>query len=226
MDPRFLPLKTRFSAAKPQVFRSILQDDFDPISITRLCNDVAVSRAQSKYIDLGDNLEVKLKDEDASKSDIKGLVVLIRCLRVYSQIKLHFAPDEKFRSFSAAFQKYKDHLCKLYATYTWESIRSFHLNFHQMAINDGVDNPERWSRIDTFLENTTLVKQDRPLGSFNSKRGKANLDTSESRPPCYQYNQGRTCEIECTYRHNCQTCGGSHPSKDCNKSSANAGINF
>ncbi|MCJ1466216.1 hypothetical protein MMC07_004835 [Pseudocyphellaria aurata] len=65
--------------------------------------------------------------------------------------------------FSAAFQKYEDHLCKLYATYTLESVRDFHLNFHQMAINDGVDATDSWSRIDTFLENTTLIKRDRPL---------------------------------------------------------------
>ncbi|MCJ1463077.1 hypothetical protein MMC07_001682 [Pseudocyphellaria aurata] len=116
MDPRFLPLKTRFSAVKAKNFRQIYGNDFDPINIT----------------------QVKLKDEDAVATDIKGLAVLIGCLGVYFQVELHFAPDEKIRSLSAAFQMYEDHMCKWYSTYTWESVRSFHLNFHQMTINDEV----------------------------------------------------------------------------------------
>lgn len=221
MEPRFLPLKARFSAVKPKFFRQIFDNDFDPINITRLCNDVSVSRIQSKYIDLGKNLEVKMKDEDASEFDIKGLATLIRCLGVYCQVKLHFALDEKLRPLSAAFQRYEDHLCKLYATYTWESVRAFHLNFHQMAINDGVDTPENWSRIDTFLENTTLIKRDRPLNSTESRRGSTKVSTngldfsSEGKPVCFRFNRGQECARGCTYRHVCQTCSGLHPSKDC-----------
>lgn len=188
MDPRLLPLKTRFSALKPKYFRQILDNKFDPVNIIRLCNDVLISRAQSKYIDLGKNLEVKMKDDDASEFDIKGLATLIRCLGVYFQIQLHFVPDKKMRDLSAAFQKYEDHLCKLYATYTWESVRSFHLNFHQMAVNEGVSTPDSWSRIDTFLENTTLIKQDRPLNT-EAKRGSLKTatgnDISLEKPVCF-----------------------------------------
>lgn len=75
---------------KSKYFREILDNDTDPINITRLCNDVSIGRAQSKYIDLGKNLEVKVKDDDASETDIKGFDVLIRCLGVYFQIMLHF----------------------------------------------------------------------------------------------------------------------------------------
>ncbi|MCJ1461408.1 hypothetical protein MMC07_000005 [Pseudocyphellaria aurata] len=84
-----------------------------------------------------------MRDEDASEFDITGQATLIRCLGVYFQIKFHFAPDERIRSLPAAFQRHEDHLCKLYARYTWESVRSFHLNFHHMAINDGVPREEK-----------------------------------------------------------------------------------
>lgn len=93
-----------------------------------------------------------MKDEDASESDIQGLAILIRCLGVNFQIMLHFASDEKIRPLSAAFQKYEDHLCKLYSAYTWESVRSVHLNFHKMAVNDGVDVPDNRSRIGTSIQ--------------------------------------------------------------------------
>lgn len=142
MDPRFFLFKTRFSAVKPKHFRQIFDDNFDPVTITRLCNNITISRVQSKYIDLGKNLEVKIKDKDAFKFDIKGLAILIRCFGVYCQIKLHFTPDEKIRPLLAAFQKYKDYLCKLHSTYTWELVRSFHLNFHQMAVNNAVNTPK------------------------------------------------------------------------------------
>lgn len=78
---------------KSNYFREILDNDTDPINITRLCNDVSISRAQSKYIELGENLKVKMKDDDASETDIKGFTVLIRCLGVYFQIMLHFVAD-------------------------------------------------------------------------------------------------------------------------------------
>ncbi|MCJ1465375.1 hypothetical protein MMC07_003993 [Pseudocyphellaria aurata] len=65
--------------------------------------------------------------------------------------------------------------------------RSFHLNVHQTAINDGSDAAHSWSRIDPFLENTTLIKRDRPLNNPDNRRGNtkasANGDGSlESKP--------------------------------------------
>ncbi|MCJ1262795.1 hypothetical protein MMC22_002665 [Lobaria immixta] len=158
MDPCFFPLKTRFSAVKAKYFSQIFDNNFDPIDLTRLCNDVSFSRAHSKSFDLG-----------ASEYDIRGLAILIRCLGVYFQRRLHFASDDKVRALSAAFQKYEDYLCMLYSIYTWESVWSLHLVFHQMAINDGVDNPENWSlRTDTSLENSILTKRNKPLNSLHS----------------------------------------------------------
>lgn len=108
--------KTRFSGVKPKFFRQIFDNEFDPINITRLYNGVFISRAQSKYIDLGKNFEVKMKDEDAAESNKKGMAVMIRCLGAYCQIRLHFTPDEKKCLLLAAFQRYVDHLCKIYST--------------------------------------------------------------------------------------------------------------
>lgn len=89
-DPRLTPLKTRFSAVKPKYFRQIRDNIFDPLNISRLYNDVTISRSyKAKYIDLGKNIEVKMKEEDATESDIKGLALLLRGLFVYSQIQLH-----------------------------------------------------------------------------------------------------------------------------------------
>lgn len=44
IDPPFFPLETRFSA-KPKYLPQIFDNDFDPVNITRLCNDATVNRA-------------------------------------------------------------------------------------------------------------------------------------------------------------------------------------
>lgn len=75
-DPRLTPLIARFSAVKVKYLRQILNNKFDPINISRLCNDVTINRTyKSKYVDLGRNIEVKMKEEDASENDIRWLAI-------------------------------------------------------------------------------------------------------------------------------------------------------
>ena len=130
-DPRLTPLIARFSAVKVKYLRQILNNKFDPINISRLCNDVTINRAyQAKYVDLGKNIEVKMKEDDASEFDIRGLAILMRGLLVYFQIQLQFTEDENVRSLGAAYAVYQSRLCKHHSIYTWELVRSFHIAFH------------------------------------------------------------------------------------------------
>lgn len=94
-DPCFLPLKAQFAAVKPKYFRQIFDNEFEPINIIRLCKNVTISRSYSKYIDLGKNVEIQMRDEDATEYDIKGFPVFIRCLGVYFQIMIHLIFDDK-----------------------------------------------------------------------------------------------------------------------------------
>lgn len=186
-DPRLTLLKTCFSAVKVKYFRQILDNKFDPLNISRLYNDVTISRSyKAKYIDLGKNIEVKMKEEDATKSDIKGLTFLLRGFFVYFQIQLHFTEDANHQSLSAAYYLYQGRLCIHYAHYTWELIRSFHISFHQTAINKGVRDPLIWSKIDTTLENTIFFKQDKSPDSTNAKRGALKtLGENKEKPVCF-----------------------------------------
>lgn len=84
----------------------------------------------------------------------------------------------------------------LYSICSWESVRSFHLVAHQMAINDGVDNPEHWSRINTSLESSILVKRDKSFNSSGSKQ-KASKGSStggtDLKPICFRFYKGQKC---------------------------------
>ena len=101
-----------------------------------------------------------MEEEDTSEYDIKGHAISMRGFIVYFQVQRHVALDENVRPLTAAFANYEDWLYKLYNTYTWESVRSFHLNFHQL--NDRATNPDNWSKVDTSLESLLLIKRDRP----------------------------------------------------------------
>lgn len=96
-----------------------------------------------------------------------------------------------FRSHS---RNTKNIFCKLYSIYTRESVQNLHLVFHQMVINDGVDIPENWFRIDISLENATLANRDKPLNNIDSRRGasKSSLnDNSDVKPVLFRFNKGQ-----------------------------------
>ena len=162
-----------------------------------------------------------MQEEDASEYDIKGLAILMRGLLVYFQIQLHFAEDKNIRSLGAAYTSYQGRLCRHHSIYTWESVRSFHISFHQTAINQGVRNPVVWNGIDTTLESAILVKRDKPLNSTDPRQGDTKgLSNNKMKPPCFRYNRGQVCTKGCTYRNNCLACGDNHSSKDCTKSAS------
>lgn len=140
-DPRLTPLKAQLSAVKVNYIRQIL-NTFAQLNISRLCNDVTIFRGfQSRYIDLGKNIEVKMKEDNASELDIKGPAVLMRGLLVNFQIQLHFVEHNKVRLLGAAYSSYQGRLCRHYSIYTWESVRSFHIHSHQTAINERIRDP-------------------------------------------------------------------------------------
>ena len=107
-------------------------------------------------------------------------------------------------SFVCRIPEYKDHLCKLYSTQTWKSVRSLHLKLYQTAMNNGTDDPKNWSKPDTFLEHTILIKQDNSF--YNADKWGisriSNNDTNlDSGPMCLHYNQRQDCSWACTYKH-------------------------
>ena len=128
---RLLPLISHFFAVKVKYLRQILNNKFDPINISHLCNNVMINHAyQSKYVDLGKNIKVKMKEEDALEFDIKRLAILMKSLLIYFQIQLYFTEDENVQLLEAAFALYQGRLCKYHSIYTWESVRLFHITFY------------------------------------------------------------------------------------------------
>lgn len=141
-DPRFRPLVVDYSYVDPIYFHQIARNEFDPRDISNLENEVSI-------------------EEGRGSNDIRDLAHLIRCLGVYWQAKLHFAPQSKRDNLSRAFHLYQDHLLKLYPVYTWDSVRDYHLRFH-LTIGYDTDNPDLWRKPADGVLYGHLVQQSAP----------------------------------------------------------------
>lgn len=125
-------------------------------------------RALFKYIDLKKNLEIKLKNEDASEHEIKGLAVLIRCLGESFQITLRIAPNEKnSTSFCRRSHVGRKPVMNLFGI----DMGLFASAFSRWHSNQRQNRQSKiWSRIDIFIENTTLAKRNhRALHSIEDR---------------------------------------------------------
>ena len=224
-DPRILPLTSDFPAINQLYFRQILENKFDPINIAKMCSDVTLSKSTKKSINISKGLEVITGEDDASLSDIKGITHLIRCLLVYWQAVLHFAQPSLFKDLARAFMKYEDRLILPHNTYTWESLLQVHMLFHRTLWYQGVDDPVKWRQSYPDLENTYLVKRDRPLNNLQTRTGFGGYTTNSNsitpRPyPCHRYNTGKDCR-DCRYQHVCSNCGRQHPALSCRGNNPN-----
>ena len=213
MDPRFVSLMNEYPTIKPIWIKQISENTFDPINITKLCTDIDGVQTNSRYVKLGEGLEIATREEDGSLKDIKGIVHLIRCLGVYWMILLHFAHPGLQINLMRAFMAYQDHLLSLYAFYTWDSVRIFHLNFHKSRAFRGIDNPDGWKEMDHSLERHLVRK---PSAYFAKPDDNSTaFKTSGEKIICKKYNYGKDCPVYCRFQHVCEKCGKQHRAMDC-----------
>ncbi|MCJ1264044.1 hypothetical protein MMC22_003915 [Lobaria immixta] len=149
LDPRFQSLVADYPLVEPIYFRQIAGNKFDPMDISNLENEIYM-------------------DEGWKSNGIRDLAHLIRCLGVYWQAKLHFAPQSRREGLSRAFHLYQDQLLSLYPVFTWDSLRDYHLRFH-LSIRYQTDNLDLWRKPAGSAIYGRLVHQSRPRN-----RGRAN----------------------------------------------------
>ena len=205
MDHRLLPLHSRYPIINEIYLRQIMENKFDPINISKLRTDVT---AVKDVID----------DDKITLADIKGFPHMVRCLNVYWQIRLHFAPPPLFKDLGQAFSIYLDRLLYLYTLNTWESVKEFHICFHKMRIYEGIDNPIGWKSIDGTLEQTNLQKRESKLHKKIPKDKSTSPQGENDRGKvyyCRRFNSGLDCYPGCKYQHICSNCGKNHPAMNC-----------
>ena len=143
---------------------------------------------------------------------------MVRCLNVYWQIRLHFAPPPLFKDLGQAFSIYLDRLLYLYTLNTWESVKEFHICFHKMRIYEGIDDPIGFKSIDGTLEQANLQRRESkpqqkiPKDKSTSPQGENDRGKVYY---CRRFNSGLDCYPGCKYQHICSNCGKNHPAMNC-----------
>ena len=169
------------------------------------------------------------KDEDCNIIDTKSMLHLIRTFLIYCQIIIELSRAEVRLPLQAALATYQDRLCEYSMHFTFESIRSYHFQFHERRIAEGIDDLTGWRIPDSELHTIELIRKSVHSGwgagsakkpsqwSGGSKEG--NEDVKPNIPICFKYNRG-TCESHsCRYKHVCLECGGPHGQPQCAKRS-------
>ena len=201
-----------------------------------------MSRNKTKYLKLGDSLELTTKEDDATAAETTNILVLMRCFEIYCQIIIFLVPDTVKIPLSVAFAFYRDYLYGHARIYTWESVRTFHFTFHKSRIARGVTDPALWEEVDVRMEQLLLVRktianpyrglQDGRSWGSNDFKGSsdtrppyqnkptindhANSYASRTTPICRLYNNGMNCGPNCRFAHTCNKCKKEgHPAKDC-----------
>jgi hypothetical protein len=139
-SPLVQALRTRYPAIDPALFVMIQKNRFRPDHIFKLSTSFRPQRPDYR----------------------EGLSCLMQPLNLYTQILVHFAAADVQLELAAALADYMDHLFELNHTHTFESVKEFHLTFHQKRIVVGVWDPAGWREKDQQMEFLNLVKRKAP----------------------------------------------------------------
>ena len=216
-DPKILPLIDLFPTINQSFFKQIMENKFYPINIFKPCTDVSIVKSSKKSITIAKGLEIVTNEDDASYTDIKGFIHLLRCLVIYWDVMRYFAHPSLKDSLSHAFTLYHDRLLMFYNWYSWESVLQYHLAFHRSIWNRGIDDPALWTRHEPNLESIFLIKRDKPLNNPKVSDNGRSSSTGTRPYPCNRFNAGKECK-DCKYQHVCSTCGKQHTALTCRNS--------
>ena len=84
--------------------------------------------------------------------ELKGITNLLSYFEVYAQIVCFFTHPAVALPLQEAFACYRSRLLYLSVTYTWETLRAFHLAFVYTRIARGQDDVAGWKSIERSLE--------------------------------------------------------------------------
>ncbi|KAL8627008.1 hypothetical protein Q9189_007283, partial [Teloschistes chrysophthalmus] len=86
-----------------------------------------------------------------SATDLKDFQQLMKSFEVYGQIISAFTHRSLEVDMQRALADYRMRLLEFHETYTFASIKEYHLSFVQTRILDGEDHPVKWKMVDHEL---------------------------------------------------------------------------
>ncbi|KAI4085946.1 MAG: hypothetical protein L6R37_008455, partial [Teloschistes peruensis] len=140
-----------------------------------------------------------------SATELKDFAQLMRSFEVYGQIICAFTHENNEMAIQQALADYRMRLYKLQETYTFPSIRDYHLAFVQTRIIESEDLPLPWKTPDPELL-YRLVPKAQPGAHQTTPYKPGELGKTKKPTPCWAWN-GTGCEdVDCAYLHVCLNC--------------------
>ena len=161
------------------------------------------------------SLNLSTTCKDVNLEEYESISHLMRPFIVYGVIICTFTPPPQKLPLAFAIITYVNTLHKHLRTHTWDSVRKFHIVFHQSRISQGVYEPSGCSTPNHGLETAQLFKR---------------MPADNARPMKRAHTAGRGCSSDeiwnnynkdtCTYpthryTHACTICEGPHPATQC-----------
>lgn len=185
-------LSDRYPTIDESHFKAIKENKFKPINVVKLTTDFIMDRSKVKVISVGSDVALEAREEDALSGELKGLPHLIRCFLIYTSILLHFTHESLEKSLRIGILAYVEQLWIFSGTYTFDSIKIYHMAFHTLRVRRGIDDGALWEKTDSNLERRTLKLKQQPdftaaatnatLKRFNSN---SYLGTTHASPSAY-----------------------------------------
>lgn len=231
-------LSDRYPTIDESHFKAIKENKFKPINVVKLTTDFIMDRSKVKVISVGSDVALEAREEDALSGELKGLPHLIRCFLIYMSILLHFTHESLEKPLRIGMLAYVEQLWIFSGTYTFDSIKIYHMAFHTLRIRRGIDDGALWERIDSNLERRTMrLKQQSAefTATSTAKRfnpgpysgtsqasssaftpGQFNQPYPNGSSTCHRWNSGTDCyQATCKFRHVCAICNGNHRAREC-----------
>jgi hypothetical protein len=222
-----LSIQEIFPALDTAVVQSIYTNKFHAANLLKLEASLTYKMKCQQFYSFGTgeaSLNLSTTCEDVDLKEYESISHLMHPFVVYGVIICTFAPPPQKLQFAIAMMTYVHTLYEHLGTHTWDSVRIFHIVFHQRRIRRGVYKPSGWSTPDNGLETAQLFKSmpadnARPMKqphTAGAAYDPANCSSS-SDEICNNYNKDTCTYPTCRYTHACVICEGPHPATQCSQ---------
>ncbi|KAF8536699.1 hypothetical protein BDD12DRAFT_807556 [Trichophaea hybrida] len=224
-----LSIQDMFPAIDTAVVQSIYTNKFRAENLLKVEASFTYKKKRPQFYSFGtgeSSLKIATTSKDIELEEYESISHLMRPFIVYMAIIVTFAPPPQKLPLAFALISYQHTLYDLLRTHTWDSLRKFHVVFHQKRICLGMYEPAGWSTRDHGLETAQLFKRNATDGT-RERPPKRQYTSSPPRGPttnrsnssgdeiCNNFNK-ETCNWQGRrYTHVCATCEGTHPATKC-----------
>ncbi|KAF8248647.1 hypothetical protein K440DRAFT_678852 [Wilcoxina mikolae CBS 423.85] len=161
-DPMLLSIQDMFPAIDMAVVQSIYTNKFRAENLLKLEASFTYKKKRPQFYSFGGgeaSLNIATTSKDIELEEYESISHLMPPFIVYMVIIVTFAPPPQKLPVAFVLMSYQHTLYDLLRTHTWDSLRKFHVVFHQKRICLAVYEPRGWSTRDHGLETAQLFKR-------------------------------------------------------------------